>query len=146
MSLGTSDPNFQVDMGYIPLFIGDVNVVVDITEDHYVQQRTPIPFDLEIFDPTNSFFPDNSTFVVPWTGYFTFSKENFRCENSDLRDMYGHLNGRSSSSFTFEIPSGAGVNKKLNQGDFVVIYRDDSSITLGCTKSDPCRLTIKGEP
>ena len=54
---------------------------MEITEDHYVRQGTPIPFDQEIFDPTNSFFPDNSTFVAPWKGTFTFTKHKFVCDD-----------------------------------------------------------------
>ena len=78
MTLDSDDPNFQIDMGFVDLYIGQVNVIADITQSHFVRQRTPIPFDEEIFDPTNSFFPENSTFVAPWTGSFKFFKENFR--------------------------------------------------------------------
>ena len=48
------------------------------------------------------------------------------------------------SSNKFEILT-TGTVKLLQVGQSVVIYRDDSSITLGCTASDPCRLTIMGE-
>ena len=84
MTLDSDDPNFQIDMGFVDLYIGQVNVVADITQNHFVRQRTPIPFDEEIFDPTNSFFPENSTFVAPWTGSFKFYKENFRYDDISI--------------------------------------------------------------
>jgi hypothetical protein len=56
--------------------------------------------------------------------------------------MYGYIDGSSSNNFeirTVESP------KLLEQGETVVITRKDSTITLGCTEEEPCRLTIKGE-
>ena len=63
MSLGMTDPNFQEDLGIIPLFMGKVNVVADITSDHYVSRGSIIPFDQKILDNTNSFVLNNSTFI-----------------------------------------------------------------------------------
>ena len=63
MSLGMTDPNFQEDLGIIQLFMGKVNVVADITSDHYVPRGTVIPFDQKILDNTNSFVLNNSTFI-----------------------------------------------------------------------------------
>ena len=56
--------------------------------------------------------------------------------------MYGYVNGDTAN--TFEIRT-TDTEHFLNKNDFVVIMRKDSSITLGCSVSDPCRLTVKGE-
>ena len=38
MNLSLTDPDFQVDLGFINLFIGRVNIVVEITATHRVTQ------------------------------------------------------------------------------------------------------------
>ena len=67
---------------------------------------------------------------------------NFRCSGSDARDMYGHPSGSVYNTFEITI---SGNTVRLAKGDNVVVYRDDSSITLGCTVSDPCRIKITGD-
>ena len=89
-----------------------------------------------------SFFMSNSTFVAPFNGLFNFAKHRFRCTSND-RDMYGYIDNRGGSN-SFEIRT-SGTEQFLRAGQIVVIYRKDSTITLGCTQSDPCRLTIEGE-
>ena len=143
MSLGVSDPNFQMDLGFLTLFSGKVHIVADITANHYVRSGSAIPFDKIVMDPTHSFTLANSTFVAPWKGRFTFTKHRFRCTSSD-RDMYGYVTGSGSRSSNFEIRT-SDTFQDLEKDDNVVITRKDSSITLGCTERDPCRVTIQGE-
>ena len=56
--------------------------------------------------------------------------------------MYGHPSGSVYNTFEITI---SGNTVRLAKGDHVVVYRDDSSITLGCTVSDPCRIKITGD-
>ena len=146
MNLGLADPNFQVDLGFIDLYTGQVNVVVDIVHDHQVSRGDVIPFDKKNMDPTNSFFLQNSTFVAPYKATFKFMKTRFRCQADSTRDMYGHVDDRLSPGSVFRIESEpTGSQKLLEKGQTVVFYRDDTTITLGCSENDPCRVTIKGE-
>ena len=144
MNLGMADPNFQVDLGFIDLYTGQVNVVVDIVHDHQVSRGDVIPFDKKNMDPTNSFFLQNSTFVAPYKAVFKFMKTRFRCQADSTRDMYGHVDDRLHSVFRIESEP-TGSQKLLEKGQSVVFYRDDTTITLGCSVNDPCRVTIKGE-
>ena len=141
MSLSSNDPNFQMDLGFVTLFSGRVHVIADITQQRLVKTGTAIQFDNIIMDLSGSFYLQNSTFVAPWNGMFTFTKHRFRCTNND-RDMYGYVGGDEHDSFEIRT---SGSDKYLNEGQFVVITRQDSTITLGCNEPDPCRLTIKGE-
>ena len=59
MSLSTSDPDFQMDLGYLSLFVGKVNVIAEITEDHRINMGNPIPFDRIVMDPTRYRFNQN---------------------------------------------------------------------------------------
>lgn len=76
MTLSASDPKFQINLGYIQL--SKVDIIIDITQHHTVKEGNALPFDKKVQDPTNSFFLQNSTFVAPWRGNFTFTKYRFR--------------------------------------------------------------------
>ena len=146
MNYGVNDPNFEVDLG-ISFLISSVNIQAEITKNHFVPKGSKIPFDKEIFDPTKSFFIENSTFIAPWTGIFTFTKEMFRESyhnyESNSASMYGYINGQKYP--TFEIKT-SGSRKHFNQGESMVIHSNTwVSITLGCNDSHPCRLKIMGE-
>ena len=116
MNFGVNDPNFEVDLG-ISFLISSVNIQAEITKNHFVPKGGKIPFDKEIFDPTKSFFIENSTFIAPWTGIFTFTKEMFRESyhnyESNSASMYGYINGQKYP--TFEIKT-SGSRKHFNQG------------------------------
>ena len=73
-------------------------VEVDITKN-FDKKNSPLPFDTEILDQTDSFFLENSTFVAPWKGTFTFSKKNFRktlasAASTASYSLYGYMNGK----------------------------------------------------
>ena len=72
MSLDVSNPNFQVNLGYVQLL--KVEIKLETTQRHSVNEGSILPFDRKIQDPTHSFFIENSTFIAPWKGNYTFTK------------------------------------------------------------------------
>ena len=42
MNLSLTDPDFQMDLGFINLFIGRVNIVVETTATHRVTQGNSV--------------------------------------------------------------------------------------------------------
>ena len=90
MSLSLTDPDFQIDLGYVDLFSGEVHVIAEITTSHHVTRGSRIPFDRIVMDTSRSFSMTSSTFIAPWKGTFTFVKHHFRCRSNE-RDMYGYI-------------------------------------------------------
>ena len=72
MSLDVSNPYFQVNLGYVQLL--KVEIKLETTQKHSVNEDSILPFDRKIQDPTHSFFIENSTFIAPWKGNYTFTK------------------------------------------------------------------------
>ena len=149
MSLSANDPKFQINLGYIQL--SKVDIIIDITQHHTVKEGNALPFDKKVQDSTNSFFLQNSTFVAPWRGNFTFTKYRFRPKYSYFVESNymqlignGHKNYSINAIESFEITDN-GTTREFDQGEFVVIFGDPLLQDLGCTKSHPCRLTIVGE-
>ena len=102
MSLSASDPKFQINLGYIQL--SKVDIIIDITQHHTVKEGNALPFDKKVQDPTNSFFLQNSTFVAPWRGNFTFTKYRFRPKYSYfVESNYMQLIGNGHKNYREDI-------------------------------------------
>ncbi len=56
--------------------------------------------------------------------------------------MYGYKMGDDNDYFEIKtVPT----SRRLNKGEYVVVTRRDSTITLGCDLADPCKIEILGE-
>ena len=52
MNLNPSDADFQVDLGFVNLFAGSVNIVVETIRSQRVNMGSKIPFDRVVMDRT----------------------------------------------------------------------------------------------
>ena len=121
-----------------------IKLTAFITEKSTIFKDNAILFDSKIEDPENSFDITTGIFVTPRRGYFTFYAHGFRDENDNRRDLSGTNYGIKSERFGIygHDRVGSGTTKELQKGEKVLISRDYSNITLGCTDFKPCSLSI----
>ena len=130
-----------------------VYIVVDITQDQYVQKDSLIKFDDVIMDQTGSWNIIRSRFVPPWVGNFTFCKVNFKCTEESNRHIQARIDDSHSDIFDLEDDNDSGkmtcknlVSHQIEKrDDYIAFYRNyDTPITFKCSKAKPCRLIIQG--